>query len=312
MGEDDVARLPRDGYGARKTNPGCRHVAPFEGMDAVNPEVPLELQVRAGSNSNLLIHEAQQGCRDATYEPSRFPVAVPYPSPHRATPAYVVVTSSDLDTSRNKASVSGLSWISRNSKVSAQGLIRVAQHDAEQKREPIHDTVVRNAVVRRVVAVQVWSIERAGRSFGPWKAQGDLALPGPLHSAIPDQRAHIRPGPRVRRRAKQPRVLNELFAEGPSVNAHDVAPVDAGPQGVIDGAPLHTERWPCLKPGAIVRAARRRRCAAPCGPVGAWRSLVAHLTGGQGVGGSNPPAPTIYLPVGGGGAHAPRCGRAGG
>ena len=27
---------------------------------------------------------------------SRFPVAVPYPSPHRATPAYVVVTSSDL------------------------------------------------------------------------------------------------------------------------------------------------------------------------------------------------------------------------
>ena len=52
---------------------------------------------------NLLIHEAQQGCRDATYEPSRFPVAVPYPSPHRATSAYVVVTSSDLDTSRNKA-----------------------------------------------------------------------------------------------------------------------------------------------------------------------------------------------------------------
>ena len=45
----------------------------------------------------LLIHEAQQGCRDATYEPSRFPVAVPYPSPHRATPAYVVVTSSDLE-----------------------------------------------------------------------------------------------------------------------------------------------------------------------------------------------------------------------
>ena len=61
----------------------------------------------------LLIHEAQQSCRDATYEPSRFPVAVPYPSPHRATPAYVVVTSSDLDTSRNKASVRGLSWISR-------------------------------------------------------------------------------------------------------------------------------------------------------------------------------------------------------
>ena len=69
------------------------------------------------STQNLLIHEAQQGCRDATYEPSRFPVAVPYPSPHRATPAYVVVTSSDLDTSRNKASVSGLSWISRTQNV---------------------------------------------------------------------------------------------------------------------------------------------------------------------------------------------------
>ena len=68
---------------------------------------------RNSSKRILLIHEAQQGCRDATYEPSRFPVAVPYPSPHRATPAYVVVTSSDLDTSRNKASVSGLSWISR-------------------------------------------------------------------------------------------------------------------------------------------------------------------------------------------------------
>ena len=65
-------------------------------------------------NQFLLIHETQQGCRDVTYEPSRFPVAVPYPSPHRATPAYVVVTSSDLDTSRNKASMSGLSWISRN------------------------------------------------------------------------------------------------------------------------------------------------------------------------------------------------------
>jgi hypothetical protein len=29
--------------------------------------------------------------------------------------------------------------------------------------------------------------------------------------------------------------------------------------------------------------------------VGAWRSLVAHLNGVQGVGGSNPLAPTIYL-----------------
>ncbi len=30
--------------------------------------------------------------------------------------------------------------------------------------------------------------------------------------------------------------------------------------------------------------------------VGAWRSLVAHLTGGQGVAGSNPVAPTIFSP----------------
>ena len=32
--------------------------------------------------------------------------------------------------------------------------------------------------------------------------------------------------------------------------------------------------------------------APPC--IGAWRSLVAHLTGGQGVAGSNPVAPTIH------------------
>ena len=29
--------------------------------------------------------------------------------------------------------------------------------------------------------------------------------------------------------------------------------------------------------------------------VGAWRSLVAHYTGGVGVAGSNPAAPTIYF-----------------
>ena len=61
----------------------------------------------------LLIHKAQQGCRDATYEPSQFPATVPNPSPHRATPADIIVTSSDPDTNRNRASVSGLSWISR-------------------------------------------------------------------------------------------------------------------------------------------------------------------------------------------------------
>ena len=80
----------------------------------ISPPGVFCLEVKGGHiKRNLLIHEAHQGCRDATYESSRFPVAVPYPSPHRATPAYVVVISSDLDTSRNKASVSGLSWISR-------------------------------------------------------------------------------------------------------------------------------------------------------------------------------------------------------
>ena len=91
---------------------------------------------RRNAKPNLLIHEAQQGCRDATYEPSRFPVAVPYPSPHRATPAYVVVTSSDLDTSRNKASVSGLSWISRKpNAVNRLGICysRACRLDADQR-----------------------------------------------------------------------------------------------------------------------------------------------------------------------------------
>ena len=87
---------------------------PSAAMGGYAYENSLILFRRMEPNAFLLIHEAQQGCRDATYEPSRFPVAVPYPSPHRATPAYVVVTSSDLDTSRNKASVSGFSWISRN------------------------------------------------------------------------------------------------------------------------------------------------------------------------------------------------------
>ena len=88
----------------------------WESQNQIAINSPRILKVIEGQVTSilfLLIHEAQQGCRDATYEPSRFPVAVPYPSPHRATPAYVVVTSSDLDTSRNKASVSGLSWISR-------------------------------------------------------------------------------------------------------------------------------------------------------------------------------------------------------
>ncbi len=30
-------------------------------------------------------------------------------------------------------------------------------------------------------------------------------------------------------------------------------------------------------------------------PLGTWRSLVAHMLGVHGVGGSNPPVPTIFL-----------------
>ncbi len=32
--------------------------------------------------------------------------------------------------------------------------------------------------------------------------------------------------------------------------------------------------------------------------VGTWRSLVAHMLGVHGVGGSNPPVPTIFFPPG--------------
>ena len=38
-----------------------------------------------------------------------------------------------------------------------------------------------------------------------------------------------------------------------------------------------------------------RTQSAKAGPVGAWRSLVAHLHGVQVVGGSNPLAPTNFL-----------------
>ena len=49
------------------------------------------------------------------------------------------------------------------------------------------------------------------------------------------------------------------------------------------------------KAAFIVRPPQRGRIAALLFQVGAWRSLVAHLTGGQGVVGSNPAAPTIFL-----------------
>ena len=48
---------------------------------------------------------------------------------------------------------------------------------------------------------------------------------------------------------------------------------------------------PWLRFGAVVRTEQPLyNCA-----VGMWRSLVAHLTGGQGVAGSNPVIPTSFL-----------------
>ena len=38
-----------------------------------------------------------------------------------------------------------------------------------------------------------------------------------------------------------------------------------------------------------------QRTTLECVVVGAWRSLVAHFTGGEGVGGSNPLAPTMLF-----------------
>ena len=50
-----------------------------------------------------------------------------------------------------------------------------------------------------------------------------------------------------------------------------------------------SERWRVSTDGPPARAFRY-----PCLPNGAWRSLVARLTGGQEVAGSNPVAPTIF------------------
>ena len=109
-GENKVVEADESYVGGKAKN--AKKGAPIPKKEPVVALVERDGSVRSfhvpsvSQKKFLLIHEAQQGCRDATYEPSRFPVAVPYPSPHLATPAYVVVTSSDLDTSRNKASVS--------------------------------------------------------------------------------------------------------------------------------------------------------------------------------------------------------------
>ena len=139
--------------------------------------------VEASSNQILLIHEAQQGCRDATYEPSRFPVAVPYPSPHRATPAYVVVTSSDLDTSRNKASVSGLSWISRN-QIDESALTKGQRRKLCALRKSVGDAIGEQAFAAwlssQATAASAATEENATMivdTLWPLVQQGKLAIP---------------------------------------------------------------------------------------------------------------------------------------
>ena len=142
----------------------------------------------------LLIHEAQQGCRDATYEPSRFPVAVPYPSPHRVTPAYVVVTSSDLDTSRNKASVSGLSWISRLYYLSASCAPSSHTVHGHLVCSAIRPSRQRNSPVRlpRPLPSQPRSEADHCRTIYAWTmypAERRSAVGAPFHSRSPARRA---------------------------------------------------------------------------------------------------------------------------
>ena len=95
-------KSPLSGFGGTGAGPrtDLSFDAPFTDTAKVQKTTCLSMKLSKATETQRMSHRG-------------FPVAVPYPSPHRATPAYVVVTSSDLDTSRNKASVSGLSWISR-------------------------------------------------------------------------------------------------------------------------------------------------------------------------------------------------------
>ena len=167
------ANLPVSGDRTRKADLGRGHFAAFECVDAVFPEVPLQLKVGAGPDGE----------------------------------------------------------------VSAERRVDVAQQDPEQQREVVDDAVVRESVVRRVVAIDVRSVERSRRAFGPWESERDLAFPGPLDPTVPKERAHARPDGTVRRKAKEPRIGDELFAEGSGVHAHDVAALESGPEGVVDRAP---------------------------------------------------------------------------
>ena len=53
--------------------------------------------------------------------------------------------------------------------VSAHRLVNVTQHDADEQREVVDDAVVRESVVRRVVAIDVRSVELLRRAFGSWE-----------------------------------------------------------------------------------------------------------------------------------------------
>ncbi len=86
-------------------------------------------------------------------------------------------------------------------------------------------------------------------------------------------------------------------------NESRASQMDLGLRGAaLGGHTASHTRTPALAPGAArQRPAEPRALSFPAvapynaGWVGAWRSPVAHLTGGQGVAGSNPVAPTNFL-----------------
>ena len=88
-----------------------------------------------------------------------------------------------------------------------------------------------------MVAIDVRSVERPQCSLGPWEPERDLAFPGPPDPTVPKERAHTGPDVTVCRKAKEPRIGDELFAEGSGVHAHDLAALEPGPEGVVDRAP---------------------------------------------------------------------------
>ena len=103
------------------------------------------------------------------------------------------------------------------------------------------------------------------------------AQPGPRDARLDRQDSPPRPNGRARWSPPPPRPATPTSAARRT--RHDQADPD-------DGAA--SDAWP-----PAVRSRVPPRGSAGCGVRGLWRSLVAHLTGGQGVAGSNPVSPTI-------------------